>query len=349
MVTTLAALTAPGAVEWSYPTVPTVLGISPHGLLSVAGIVVGWVLLRRTLLARGLDIGAAEAAVGWGVVAGLAGARIDYVISHPSQFGSLWQMLEVWRGGMALFGGLLGGMLAALIVLRRRGVRVVPVIDAAAAPLAVGIAVGRVGDLMLGDHLGRPLTGSWGIGYVVQPGSILAPGFSPSPARAPGLGESCTDLGAFYVGCAYHLTPAYDLMAAAVIALLLVAAARWTRVVPGVAIGLFALLYAGQRLALDAARGIDERPFAGLTGTQLIAVIVVAVAAVSIATAVARQRPRRSAATETDALTTGPTTGAGDSDTAATVAEPSGLGSAATPTPGRDRVGGSPSEPGDAS
>lgn len=342
-------MVAPAAIEWSYPTVPTVLGISPHGLLSAAGIVVAWMLLRRMLRVRGLDISASEAAVGWGVPAGLAGARLDYVISHPSQFGSLWQMLEVWRGGMALFGGLLGGLLAALIVLRRRGVRVLPVLDAAAVPLAVGIAVGRIGDLLLGDHLGRPLTGTRGIGYLIGPGSVLAPGFAPSPARAPQLGESCTDLGAFYAGCAYHLTPAYDLIAAAVIALILIGLARWTRSVPGVAISIFALLYAGQRLALDGARGIDERPFAGLTGTQLIAVIVVAAAAVSIATAAARQRRSRRTATTTEALKSPPTTDTSDRDTAATAVEPSGPGSASAPTAAREHAGGDPSGPGDRS
>ncbi|EWT07753.1 diacylglyceryl transferase [Intrasporangium chromatireducens Q5-1] len=341
----IGAFVAP-AVEWSYSTIPTVLGISPHGLLSAVGILLAWVLLRRTLHNRGLDISAAESAVGWAIPAGLVGARIDYVVSHPGQFGSLWQMLEVWRGGMALFGGLLGGVLGGLIVLRRRGARVLPILDAAAAPLAAGIAIGRVGDLMLSDHLGRPLTGTWGIGYVIRPGSILAPGFSPSPARPPGLGESCRDLGSFYAGCTYHLTPAYDLIAAAAIALVLVGCARWTRRVPGVAIGLFALLYAGQRLALDGARGIDERPFAGLTGTQLIAVIVVTAAAISIAAAVARHRTR-STATTPEAPKCRSTGNTSDRDGVVTAVEPSGLRTLSTPTPGREHPGGDPSGPRD--
>lgn len=305
---------APAAVDWSYPTVPTVLGLSPHGLLSAAGILVAWLFLLRALRRRGLDVSAAEAAVGWGIPAALVGARIDYVISHPNQFETLWQMLQVWRGGMALFGGLLAGVLAALIVLRRRGVRVAPVLDAAAAPLAVGIAIGRIGDLLLGDHLGRPLTGAWGIGYVIQPGTVLAPGFAPSPARLPQLGESCADAGAFYAGCTYHLTAVYDLVGAAIIALLLIGFARWIPLLPGLAISIFALLYAGQRLALDAARGIDERPFAGLTGTQLIAVIVVTAAAVSIATILGLRRHRRRAATTTDAPQRPPRTTAESAD-----------------------------------
>lgn len=365
MTGAIEAMAAPAA-EWSYETVPTVLGISPHGLLSAVGIVLAWTLLRRTLLQRGLDIRAAEAAVVWGIPAGLVGARIDYVISHPGQFGSLGQMLEVWRGGMALFGGLLGGVAGALLVLRRRGVPVLPFFDAAAAPLAAGIAVGRVGDLLLGDHLGRPLTGTWGIGYLIQPGSILAPGFSPSPARAPVAGESCTDLGAFYAGCAYHLTPAYDLIAAAVVALILVVVARWVRQVPGVAISIFALLYAGQRLALDAARGIDERPFVGLTGTQLIAAVVVTAAAAYIVTCMTRYR-RRGAATPralttppsapattplgtgtTTVKLTGPTNRTGAAP-AATSAKPSGIRPAPAPTRGRARADGHPSGQGDPS
>lgn len=267
----------PSAVQWTYPTLPTVLGISPTDCCP-----------RPTSSSGGSCRARPCAAVAWTSQqprqpsAGRSWAG-DSVAgstrsSHPSQFETLWQVSAAWRRGMAL----IGGVVAGLASLRRRRVPILPALDSAALPLAAGIALGRVGDLMLGDHLGRPLTAAWGLGYVIQPGSALARGPSPSPARGPQLGESCPDVAAFYAGCAYHVTRVYQLVGAA-IALILLALARWTRRLPRAAISIFTVLYAGQRLASDAARGIAERPFGRLTGTQLIAVAVVTWATVALA------------------------------------------------------------------
>ena len=262
------------SLEISFPTVPTVLGVSPHGAMAAVAIAFGLWLLGRALDRRGIPREAAEMAVIWAIPAGIVGARLDYVISHPASFGSPIAALELWKGGLALFGGLLAGSATAAFVMARQGVRVLRAFDAAAIPMAVAIAVGRTGDILLGDHLGRPLSGSSGIGFRIAPGSVMAPGFSPNPAVAPGAGESCADVGRFYAGCAYHMSAAYDLASAALIAGALVLLTRKAVRTPGLQIAAFAYLYAGQRLILDSVRGIDERILFGLTGTQLLAVTV---------------------------------------------------------------------------
>ena len=135
----------------------------------------------------------------------------------------------------------------------------------------MAIAIGRIGDLLLTDHLGLPTQSRFALAYVVEAGYRLAPGFGPNPAALPGVGESCSDVGRYYAGCAYQLSAGYDLVGAAALTRFLLLLAR--RQPPqGVLLAVFGLWYGTQRLLLDFTQGLDERPVLALTGTQLLAV-----------------------------------------------------------------------------
>jgi phosphatidylglycerol:prolipoprotein diacylglycerol transferase len=69
------------------------------------------------------------------------------------------------RGGMTFYGGLLGGTVLALGSALYRKLRLLDVVNGAAASLAVGQAIGRVGCLLVGDDYGRPTDGPWGIAF----------------------------------------------------------------------------------------------------------------------------------------------------------------------------------------
>jgi prolipoprotein diacylglyceryl transferase len=289
MTATPVLITSFHGLDITYPPLPTVLGISPHGILAAVGIAVGaWLLVRR-LRAENLPVEAAESALMWGIPAGIVGARLDYVISHPGQFSSVQQALALWNGGLALFGGLIAGTLTATVVLWRHGAPVRRVLDAAAPAIPLAVAIGRIGDLLLTDHLGLPTKSRFAIAYVVEAGYRLAPGFGPSPAAPPGVGESCREVGRYYAGCAYQLSAGYDLIGAAALALVLLLLAR-RRPPPGVPLAVFGLWYGTQRLLLDFTRGIDERPMLGLTGTQLLAVALIVVSGFTLAQSARRHR-----------------------------------------------------------
>jgi prolipoprotein diacylglyceryltransferase len=184
-----------------------------------------WLLIRR-LRAENLPVETAESALTWGIPAGIIGARLDYVISHPGQFSSPLQAVARWNGGLALFGALIAGTLTATVVLWRRGAPVRRVLDAAAPAIPLAIAIGRIGDLLLTDHLGLPTRSRFALDYVVESEYRLAPGLGPNPAALPGAGESCNDVGRYYAGCAYQLSAGYDLIGAAALALILLLLAR---------------------------------------------------------------------------------------------------------------------------
>lgn len=260
-------------VTISYLPVPAVFGFSPHGLLAAVGIFAGYWVLRRGAERRGIPLASMERGLLWAVPAGVIGARADFVLSHLGQFHTIGSVLAIWQGGLALFGGLLAGTAAGLVVLRRDQIRFGPVLDLAGPAIAIAIAIGRIGDLLLTDHLGKPVSSGLSIAYRVPVGAHLAPGFGSGPAQLPPVGETCSQIGRFFAGCTYQLTPAYDLIGALALFGFLVFLTRRPHPV-GAIFALFVVGYASQRLLIDVTRAVDERPLWGMTGTQLVAVVL---------------------------------------------------------------------------
>src|SRR5438874_2433601 len=100
-------------------------------------------------------------------IGAIIGARVAYVLNHFSDYKTLTDVLQVWKGGISLIGGLFGAVLLALPKIRSSRLSFWKVMDAAAPGMALGITVGRIGDLVVGDHLGK--TTSFFLGYRCPP------------------------------------------------------------------------------------------------------------------------------------------------------------------------------------
>jgi len=278
------------ALGISYPPFPHLAGIPPHGILTALGILAGFLLVGREVRRRDLAVDTVESVLLWSILAGIVGSRALYVIGHPGEFNSIGAVLALWNGGLALFGGLIAGIATGLVLLRRRGAHLARMLDLAAPALALAVGIGRIGDLLLTDHLGTPTDSPWALAYQVRAGYDLAPGFGPSPAVPPPPGASCADVGSFYAGCGYHLTPAYDMLGAFLLFALLMLVRRRGGFRAGTAISVWALWYGTQRFVLDFTRAVDEQPLLGLTTAQLLAAALAAAGLVSLLAIGARGR-----------------------------------------------------------
>ena len=69
------------------------------------------------------------------------------------------------RGGMSWFGGFAGGVVAGLVLMRRRRLPITAVLAAATPGLAVGHAIGRIGCFLVGDDYGRPSDLPWAVAF----------------------------------------------------------------------------------------------------------------------------------------------------------------------------------------
>jgi phosphatidylglycerol:prolipoprotein diacylglycerol transferase len=281
-------------VSLTWPPVQRILFVSPHGVGSAAGFLVGAGLLLREVRRRGgLDENVVTRALTWAAVGAILGARLDYLVSHPRDFHSVWDAIALWKGGLAMFGGFIGGVLAALPILVKNRVHLPRFLDAAAPGFAIGVVIGRIGDLVIWDHLGDVSTG-WpkAFGLTIKKGYHLAPGFGPSPAQPLPAGRTCAQMAKipeFYAGCTYHQPALYDFVGALLLLGVLLLIRRRARARAGVAILVWGAWYGTQRLVIDFTRSIDER-IGGLTGTQWLAAILALACSVTLVVVAVRRR-----------------------------------------------------------
>ena len=146
------------------------LSISPHGI----GIAVGFLLGARLMLPAAARKGISEddvyALLTRAAIGAIIGARIAYVINHFGDYDNPLDIFKIWEGGISLLGGFLGAIALALPEMRKRGHSFWKVMDAAAPGMALGVIIGRLGDLVVADHLGKP-TDSF-LGYECPPPSV---------------------------------------------------------------------------------------------------------------------------------------------------------------------------------
>lgn len=92
----------------------------------------------------------------WLVLAGLIGGRVGHVLFYdPSYYlAQPLEALEIWKGGLSMFGGLIAAVLVVMIFLRRRKVNLMSYADTLAFGLPFGIWLGRIGCFLIHDHPG---------------------------------------------------------------------------------------------------------------------------------------------------------------------------------------------------
>src|SRR6202163_1550978 len=98
--------------------------------------------------------------------AGLIGARLYHVLESPSEFfADPWPQLFS-RYGFAWFGGLLGGLIALIILARYLKIPLLEFLDICSPAAAVGYAIGRIGCLLSGDgDYGMSTSLPWGMSF----------------------------------------------------------------------------------------------------------------------------------------------------------------------------------------
>ncbi|MBX6763162.1 MAG: prolipoprotein diacylglyceryl transferase [Rubrobacteraceae bacterium] len=145
------------------------LSISWHSIAILIGFLVGWFLFERLARRRGYPEAFLEWAPIVALLVGIVGARLYYVAqSNPMEYlRNPVRILEVWRGGLAFYGTVALVPLAFLWLTRRYRVPFWSFADLMALVGALGMAIGRIGDVIIGEHYGPPTSLPWGVVYSV--------------------------------------------------------------------------------------------------------------------------------------------------------------------------------------
>jgi prolipoprotein diacylglyceryl transferase len=100
----------------------------------------------------------------WGVAGGIVGARLYHVVTSWSEVpDEWWGVFAVWKGGLGIWGGIAGGVLAGSWVIRRSGESVYAFMDAVAPGLMLAQAIGRWGNYFNQELFGTPTNLPWGL------------------------------------------------------------------------------------------------------------------------------------------------------------------------------------------
>jgi prolipoprotein diacylglyceryl transferase len=140
------------------------LELHAYGLMLLLGIVGATVLTGIRWTRRGGDWDLVLRVAMWGVAGGIIGARAYHVVTSWSEVpDEWWGPFAVWRGGLGVWGGIAGGVLAGAIVVRRSGNSVFEFMNAVAPGLLLAQAIGRWGNYFNQELYGEPTDLPWGL------------------------------------------------------------------------------------------------------------------------------------------------------------------------------------------
>lgn len=144
------------------------LALPTYGFLVATGVLIAWVVFLREVRRQGLDMERAGSLALWVTVAGVVGAKAGLVAVEFRQFmtdpGSLLSTEFLQAAGVVWI-GLLVGLGALLVIAPRKELPVLPILDAAALPVPLAQAVGRIGCLMSGCCFGARCDLPWAVVY----------------------------------------------------------------------------------------------------------------------------------------------------------------------------------------
>ena len=243
--------------------------ITWHGVFTAVGILAGVWLAVRLATGRGFNEDDAYS-VGLVVVgAGIVGARALYVIENYGDPGSgLHSVGDIFRineGGISIYGAIIGGAVAGWAFGLWKKMPCAIGADGGGFGMLLGLAIGRIGDIINGEHFAKVSDLPWAVTY-----SHVN---SPSFARAP-----------------QHPAVVYEMIGDLVIIGML--AVLWRRQSKsGVIFAGAFLLYSIMRFFVSYLRVDSEKPALGLSTPQVVSLIVMPVAALLLLFFLRRTEP----------------------------------------------------------
>lgn len=100
----------------------------------------------------------------WGTIGGIIGARAYYVIFEWDYFkNNLDEIVQIWNGGLAIYGGIIGALIAAYFVCKKVDLNFLKLLDLAGMSLLIGQGIGRWGNYTNQEAFGTNTTLPWGM------------------------------------------------------------------------------------------------------------------------------------------------------------------------------------------
>ena len=134
-----------------------------YGIIIAAGLFLAVLFVLRHTAEFGIDSDRMIDVVCVGTVMAIVCARVYYVAMAPFSYSSVWEMLDIRKGGIAIYGALFGAFVFGGLACRWRHVPVLPMFDLAAMGFLIGQCIGRWGNFVNQEAFGCNTTLPWGM------------------------------------------------------------------------------------------------------------------------------------------------------------------------------------------
>lgn len=143
----------------------TVFGVPIYwyGVCIALGLLLGMLYAFRYAKSYGIDEDRMVDVIFVSTIAAIIGGRAYYVATAPFEFQSVWEMIDIRLGGVAIYGGVIGAFLMGALMCRLRKVPMLPMFDLAAQGFLIGQCIGRWGNFFNQEAFGGNTTLPWGM------------------------------------------------------------------------------------------------------------------------------------------------------------------------------------------
>ena len=180
-----------------YPNInPDLFSIGPvhvrwYGVMYVLGFIAAYFLIQKQERSKqiGLVGTTAQDLIFYLAIGLIVGGRLGYILFYEYNdfmpyIKNPLEIIATWHGGMSFHGGLIGAVLAGWIFSRRKGIPFPALADSAIVTCPIGLGLGRLGNFINGELLGRPTDVPW---------AMIFPAGGPIPRHPSQLYESLAE------------------------------------------------------------------------------------------------------------------------------------------------------------
>jgi len=154
----------------------TIFGIDIYfyAVIIVTGMILASVVAGILCKRRGLPYDIIIDMLIWVIPLSIIGARTYYVLCSLGEYHTFFEVINIRGGGLAIYGGIIGGTIAVAIVCRRKKLNFVKFADCAAVALILGQVIGRWGNFINGEAFGNIVTNPehFGLPWSVNVGGL---------------------------------------------------------------------------------------------------------------------------------------------------------------------------------
>jgi len=223
-----------------------------YGIILAVGVLVGVYVAEHRWRRRGYPKDGIYDIAFWVVIWGVIGARVYHVITDYQRFeDDPWRAFQIWRGGLSIWGAVIAGALAVIVITHRRKLPTLVVMDCMAVGIVLAQAIGRWGNYFNQELFGKPTSLPWAL--------EIAPQHRP---------------GAYVQYKTFHPTFLYESLACLAIAGILLLVEHRTRRRIGQTFALYVVLYTFARFFFENMRVDPAHEIAGLRVNAWVSIVL---------------------------------------------------------------------------